>query len=475
MSINKKHLIIVGSGFAGVELARKMKPLVKKGLYDVTLISNHGYFEYYPGVYRIMIGETPIQTKVHLSYIIPDCINVIEDTIVKVETQTKSIFGKDGEAYKYDELVLALGSVPNYFNVEGLESGAFSFRTTGDAVMLRNHLHQLLIKNRTESLNNKQSLMHDLHIVIGGGGPIGVELAGALSSYMRKMAKANKISASNVTIDLVDSGPRLLAKVPKNGSMIVAKFLGQRGVNVFLNRAIKKIESEAVILEDVTLNAKTIIWTGGVMPNPLYASISTFSCNRGRVCVDQFMQAEGLVDVYVLGDGANTERAGLAQTAIHDGKYLAKLFKAKTVGHTWPEYKQAKTGYVIPIGSNWALMVMGNFVWAGFIPGVIRYFIDVEYFLKRLPFAKFLDLYWEGFKYRRHRYIELPIEKTEPLKQTEQSKNTTQAGLPTQSGRSIVYIIGFLAIIFLGVIGLGYISNQNGDSDISITAGSLFK
>lgn len=108
MSINKKHLIIVGSGFAGVELARKMKPLVKKGLYDVTLISNHGYFEYYPGVYRIMIGETPIQTKVHLSYIIPDCINVIEDTIIKVETQTKNIFGKDGEVYKYDELVLAL-------------------------------------------------------------------------------------------------------------------------------------------------------------------------------------------------------------------------------------------------------------------------------------------------------------------------------------------------------------------------------
>lgn len=466
MSINKKHLIIVGSGFAGVELARKMKPLVKKGLYDVTLISNHGYFEYYPGVYRIMIGETPIQTKVHLSYIIPDCINVIENTIIKVETQTKNIFGKDGEVYKYDELVLALGSVPNYFNVEGLESGAFPFRTTGDAVMLRNHLHQLLIKTRAEQTNNEQVLMHNLHIIIGGGGPIGVELAGALSTYMRKMARVNKISASKVTIDLIDSGPRLLARVPRNGSMVIAKFLGKRGVNIFLNRAIKKLESEAVILEDVTLNAKTVVWTGGVMPNPLYANVPNFECTKGRVNIDEFLQAKNCIDVYVAGDGANTLNAGLAQTAMHDGKYLAKLFKAKALSHTWPKYKEAKTGYVIPIGSNWALMVFGNFVWAGLIPGIIRYFIDVEYFLKRLPIAKFLDLYWEGLKYRRHRYIELPLEKTE---QPEQIKNNSQ------SGRAIVYIIGFLAIIFLGVIGLGYISNQNGDPDISITAGSLFK
>jgi NADH dehydrogenase len=464
MKIHKRRLIIVGSGFAGIELARNMKSLVKKNIYEVTVISNHGYFEYYPGVYRIMIGETPIQTKIKLNDIIPDCINVVEDTIVKVDPITKQIFGKDGIVYKYDELVLALGSVPNYFNVEGLQSGAFSFRTTGDAVILRNHLHQLLIKTRAEDLNNEKALMHNLHIIIGGGGPIGVELAGALSGYMHKMAKVNKISESRVTIDLIDGGDRLLARVPRSGSMKVAKFLGKRGVNVFLNRAIKKIEQETVILDDATLNAKTIVWTGGVIPNPLYATVSNFECVKGRVEVDQFLQAKNCVDIYIAGDGANTKQAGLAQTAMHDGKYLAKLFKAKGLSRAWPKYKEAKTGYVIPIGSNWALMVLGNFVWAGFIPGVIRYFIDVEYFLTRLPIAKFLDLYWEGFKYRKHRYIELPIEKTEQLKNN------------SQSGRAIVYIIGFLAIIFLGIVGLGYINNKIGsDEPSSVTAGTLFK
>src|SRR3989338_2295077 len=112
------------------------------------------------------------------------------------------------------------------------------------------------------------------------------------------------------------------------------------------------------------------------------------------------------------------------------------------------------------------MMVFGNFVWAGFIPGVIRYFIDVEYFFKRLSIAKFLDLYWEGFKYRRHRYIELPIE--------ESLKKPKNSGLPAQSGRALVYIIGFLAIIFLGVVGLGYINNKISGQDQTFTAGSLF-
>jgi NADH:ubiquinone reductase (H+-translocating) len=473
MNIPKKRLVIVGSGFAGIELARNMKTLVRRGIYEVTLISIHGYFEYYPGVYRIMIGETPIQTRIRLDQMLPSSINIIEDTIVKIDPVTKQIYGVGGDSYKYDELVLALGSVPNYFNVEGLQSGAFNFRTTGDAVTLRNHLHELLIKTRTEDLNNEK-VMHNLHIIIGGGGPIGVELAGALSSYMRNMARVNKISASRVTIDLIDSGERLLPKVPKDGSMKIAKFLGKRGVNVFLNRAIKKIEQETVILEDATLNAKTIVWTGGVMPNPLYGAVPNFECVKGRVNVDEYLQAKNCIDVYIAGDGANTERAGLAQTAMHDGKYLARLFKAKGLSRSWPKYKQAKTGYVIPIGSNWALMVWGQFVWAGLVPGIIRYFIDVEFFLKRLSLAKFLDLYWEGFKYRRHRYIELPIETSE------KTKNNLQSGLPggasAQSGRAITYIVGFLAIIFLGIVGLGYINNKiGGDSITPVTAGTLFK
>ena len=469
MSISKKHLVIVGSGFAGVELARRMVPLIKKGLYEVSLISNHGYFEYYPGIYRIMIGETPIQVKIRLDQIVPSCVKIIEDTISRIDTVNKKIYSNDDieNEYEYDELVLGLGSVPNYFSIPGLEDGAFVFRTTGNAVELRNHLHELLIKTRAEEINNEPVLMHNLHIIIGGGGPVGVELAGALSSYMRQMAKANKIPPDKVTIDLIEAGPRLLPRVPENGSAEIAEFLGKRGVNIFVNRPIKSIAKETVMLEDVTLNAKTIVWTGGIIPNPLYTQVSNFTCDRGRVCVDEFMQATGCVDIYIVGDGANTKGAGLAQGAIHDGKYLAKLFKAKALSRAWPKYKQAKTGFVIPIGSNWAMMVFGNFVWAGFIPGVIRYFIDVEYFFKRLSIAKFLDLYWEGFKYRRHRYIELPIE--------ESLKKPKNSGLPAQSGRALVYIIGFLAIIFLGVVGLGYINNKISGQDQTFTAGSLFR
>lgn len=402
-----KHVVIVGGGFAGVELARNLKNSVKDGLCRVTLISNHGYFEYYPGVYRIMIGESPIQTKIHLTDILPKCIEIIEDTVVNIDPINKKISGKDGREYSYDKLVLALGSVPNYFNIQGLESSVFNFRSTGDAVVLRNHLHNLLSQTKKNTINDEKLLMHNLHIIIGGAGPIGVELSGALSSYMKNMAIKNKINPSRITIDLIDSGPRILPRVPEKASEIVTRYLRKNGINLFSNRPIQKIENETVILEDVTLNAKTIVWAGGVMPNPLYSKIPNIKLNKGRVVVDEYLQAVDLPDIYVAGDGADTATSGLAQSAIYDGLYLSKLFKSLFNNKIPNKYSTAKTGYVIPIGSNWALMIWGEFILAGFLPGLIRYFIDMDYFFKRLGFVKFLSLYFKAFKYRRNRYIEL--------------------------------------------------------------------
>jgi NADH dehydrogenase len=404
--MKKEQILIVGGGFAGIELARNLKNDIKNGLCEVTLVSSHGYFEYYPGVYRIMIGESPIQTKIHLSDILPKNVKIIEDIINKIDPQNNKVIGVSGE-YSYDKLVLALGSVPNYFNIQGLENGVFNFKSTGDAVILRNHLHKLLLGAKNEISKDEKVLMHNLHIIIGGAGPIGVELSGALSFYMKKMARKNKIHPSRVTIDLIDSGPRILPRVPEKGSLIVTNFLRQRGVNLFSNRPIQKIENETVILEDVTLTAKTIVWTGGVMPHPIYQTIPNIKTNRGRVVINEYLEAVDLSNVYIAGDGADTQNAGLAQTAIHDGQYLAKLFKAYLNGKKLPVYEQAQTGFVIPIGSNWALMIYKGIVWGGFFPGVIRYFIDMDYFLKRLDFKHFFRLYFKAFKYRRNRYIEL--------------------------------------------------------------------
>ena len=403
-----KHIVIVGGGFSGIELARNLKNQIKSGLYKVTLISNHGYFEYYPGVYRIMIGESPIQTKIHLKDILPSCVQIIEDTISSIDPINKKIISKNNQEYPYDKLVLSLGSVTNYFNIQGLEKGVFNFRSTGDAVMLRNHLHSLLLEAKNNGIKDEKILMHNLHIIIGGAGPVGVELAGALSSYMKNMAQKNNVHPSKVTIDLIDSGPRILPRVPEKASMFVTKYLRENGINLFSNRPVQKIENETVFLEDVTLKAKTIIWAGGIKPNPLYQTIPNIKTEKGKVVVDEYMQAVDLPDIYIAGDGANTENSGLAQTAIHDGHYLAKLFKSMAKNDkNLPKYTKANTGYVIPIGSNWALMIWGSFIWSGFWPGVIRYFIDMDYFLKRLSILKFLSLYFKAFKYRRHKYIEL--------------------------------------------------------------------
>ena len=160
--MKKEQILIVGGGFAGIELARNLKNDIKNGLCEVTLVSSHGYFEYYPGVYRIMIGESPIQTKIHLSDILPKNVKIIEDIINKIDPQNNKVIGVSGE-YSYDKLVLALGSVPNYFNIQGLENGVFNFKSTGDAVILRNHLHKLLLGAKNEISKDTYDRWHSTY------------------------------------------------------------------------------------------------------------------------------------------------------------------------------------------------------------------------------------------------------------------------------------------------------------------------
>ncbi len=393
----EKKILIIGGGFAGVTAAREMAKKSPKS--NITLISNKSYFEYYPALYRILSGMSPIEVCVPLEDVLPENVTIAKDTVIKINPTEKEVEGGLG-SYQYDDLVLALGSEVNYFGIKDAPTNTYRFGTTNSAIEIKNRMITLFEEYAS---GGKQE--HKLHVVIVGGGPVGVELSGSLSVFMHRLARKYNVDRSAMQITLVDSGPRVLGRFPEQVSKHVQNRLEKIGVKLSLGCAISDIQHQQVCLPAENLLADTIIWTAGTKPNSLYKDIPGIVLDEKtkRVVVDEFLGAQGLPNIYVVGDGAATPNSGLAQTAMYDGKYVANVILARgknTPDRKIKKYKVPVTGYIVPVGMGWAAFVYKKFRMYGTVAFMLRLAVDFEFLFRLLPLARVLDLYWEGFRYR---------------------------------------------------------------------------
>src|SRR3972149_8201536 len=317
-----KKIVIVGGGFGGIRAALDLSRNLPKDS-KIILISDRRHFEYYPSLYKIATGKSPLEVCMPLDEIFDGKnVEVIKDKIIGADLVKKNLKGESGSNYSFDVLILSLGSETAYFNIEGLKELAFSFKSINEALKLKRHLHELF---ESHLVATKEEAVSSLHILIVGGGATGVELAGGLSFYMQKIARSHKIDPSLITIDLIEAAGRVVPNMPEDVSKRIMGELRRCGVNVFLNRAVMKEDIEQVFLKDMTLKTKTVIWTAGAKTNSVFSRIGGLELDKkGRVIVDQFLQPKGLKDIFVIGDAAATPYAGLAQTAIYDGSYVAR-------------------------------------------------------------------------------------------------------------------------------------------------------
>ncbi len=397
MEATKKKVLIIGGGFAGIEAARTLAKKLPVE-HDITLISDKSYFEYYPALYRIVTGASPIEACVPLVDMIPKRVTLKTEKVTSINLSHNTI-STDQLFHAYDYLVIALGSVSAYFELPGLESLSLGFRSTNEALRLKAHLEELFRKHEHPSVNE---LVSHFHIIIAGGGPSGVEVAGDLSAYLHTLAHTYGVDPSFITIDLIEAGSRVLATFPPDVSERVLAKLRTLKVNIFLNRRLMREDIEGVYLKDMSLQSKTVIWTAGTATNPLVVHTEGFTLDaRKRVSVDEYMHAVGHNNVFVTGDAASTPYSGLAQTAIYDGAYVGNVIAKKISGGQAHVYKPKQTGYSLPVGDNWGVFTMGNFRLYGRLAYELRHLIDFDYFFKRLSFKKLLTLYIAGWKYRR--------------------------------------------------------------------------
>lgn len=420
-----KKVVIVGGGFVGVrvalDLAKKNHSNIK-----IILVSDKPHFEYHATLYRVVTGRSPLEVCIPLAEIFKGKdVEIVEDTIIEVDLVKKILAGNSSSHYMYDYLVLALGSETSYFNLPGFKELSFGVKSITEALRLKRHIHEMFSSCVLATDKERECA---LHFVIVGGGATGVELAGELALYTKQLAEKHKLDQKLITIDLIQGPDRLLPSFSPDISKKAKERLEDVGVHVFLNKRVVKEDIETVYLKDMQMKTKTVIWTAGVKPHHLYQEIKGLSFDeKGKVIVDEFLQPQmssrqsdppvggervegshtsesverdsstrpdGLArndnGVFVIGDAAATPFSGMAQTAVHQGSFIADLIAKKIAGVKPLTYHPQKPFYAIPIGPSWAMFLTDSIKLFGIFGWWMRRLMDLQFFFSILPLSKAL-------------------------------------------------------------------------------------
>jgi NADH:quinone reductase (non-electrogenic) len=350
----KQRIVIVGGGFAGVKAALELGGDQR---FAVTLISDRPDFEYHPSLYHTATGGVTAESSIPLQTILAGKpVTIMLDTATTLDRAQHIVSTTHGLHAEYDVLIVALGMVTNYFGIKGLEEFSYGMKSIAEVRELKAHIHKELTDDKAP----------DPNYVIVGGGPTGIELAGALPGYLRRVMQNHDIAPRPLSIDLIEAAPTLMPRLPAAVGQKIAKRLNKLGISLYLGKAVKGETATTLMVDDKPLATKTVIWTAGVTNNPFFKANSFKLTDKGKVEIDAYLQAEP--NIYVLGDNANTEFSGMAQTALRDAKSVADNVRRALDKQPMVAYQPKKPVYVTPVGPHWAALYWHNFQlygWAG--------------------------------------------------------------------------------------------------------------
>ena len=348
--VSKQHkVVIVGGGFGGLSAARALK----SAPVDVTLVDRRNYHLFQPLLYQIATGSlsagdiaSPLRGVLGRHKNTRVLLGEVED----IDPVAKNVRLADGATFEYDSLIVAAGSRSFYYGKENWREWAPSLKNVDEAVNIR---HKILYAFEVAERLPDPALRREwLTFVIVGGGPTGVELAGAIAEISRQTLKHDfrSIHPEDAQIILMDGGERLLSTFPEDLSRKAASSLAKLGVQVKLGLRVQDIDKEGLNIQSqhstYRMPAKTVIWAGGVTVSQFGKTLATRTSAEtdkgGRIKVTPQLAIPGYPDIYVIGDLASAVDAkgkplpGLAQVAMQGGAYAAKAITRKAEGKQQP-------------------------------------------------------------------------------------------------------------------------------------------
>lgn len=386
----KTKVVIVGGGFGGVKTALN---LANNPKFQVQLISDNTHFEYHGALYRSAVGHSPMEVVIPLKEIFQDTdVDLILDSAGFVDHTRKRIASISGTIYPYDKLVLALGNTVNYFNLDGMQQHTETMHDIASTVKLRHSLVNLF----------KKSHQHPLRIVVVGAGASGVELAGEIPAFARLIAKRYNVAEARLKVILIDGSDRILPMLSAKLSNKAMQRLYKLGIEIHLNTKVSSCEPGNLCLSAGNLGADLIIWTAGSKPVDFYNKNAIFTLGRGgRVVVDEYLQAQNVPDIYVIGDNADTRYSGMAQTALWDANFISRNLIREAKHQKPRRYRTKKPLFVVTVGQKWAVVEDGKKLLSGKGGWVVRRQADLAIFRNFQPYKAAVKTWRQANKMSR--------------------------------------------------------------------------
>jgi NADH:quinone reductase (non-electrogenic) len=386
-------IVIVGGGFAGIAVARRLERRLRPEEAEIVLLSRENYTLFTPMLPEVTSGElevrhvvTPIREQLRRTrFVLADVDEIdVERSCVRYHHVLTGI----STTLRYDHVVLALGSSTSTFGLPGIAEYTWALKTLDDADALRNHLVWLL--ELADTIDDEARRKRLLTLVVVGGGFTGVETAGEIVELFRSVLRFYKrLRVEQVKMILVEAGPVLLAGLPEKMGRYSRRILERRGVEVILGDGVVGADERSLTLQSGRrIESETIVWSAGVKPSPTIAKIALALTKRGAVETGPDMRVPTAAGVWALGDCASIPhpKGGFypmtAQHAIREGPALADNLVAVLRGEPTRPFDYRTLGMMAALGGRKAVAELpGDRVLTGFL----AWFLWRTYYLLRLP------------------------------------------------------------------------------------------
>ena len=397
---HRPRVVIIGAGFGGINAAMGLS----RADVDVTVVDRRNYHLFQPLLYQVATaGLSPAQIAMPIRHILRRQKNatVLMDKVEEVDTDQRVVITSSSRI-PYDYLVVATGARHAYFGRDEWEDLAPGLKTIGDATEIRARI--LSAFEKAEVSQDPALRARLLTFVVVGGGPTGVELAGAIVELACRaiVSDFRHIDSSTARVVLVEAGPRLLAAFPEDLSASAKRELERLGVEVHLGHAVTQCDENGVMLADgETIASSCVLWAAGVQASRAAKWLDVEADRAGRVIVGDDLSVPGHPDVFVIGDTALVKGAdgkpvpGVAAAAKQMGKYMARLIKARLAGRSIGPFRYADYGNLATIGRKAAVADFGRLHLSGFIAWLLWSFAHLWFLVGfRNRIIVFLDWAW---------------------------------------------------------------------------------